>query len=145
MQPLREIHLPNVNAYEARSKYWVGEILKDVSGGESLYLSDRQWGLIIHCHPDGKPHSVTFENGTVWSFCGINDRLLNIEWPLFVKDYFGEAEPPSHDTDYWKYDWGPKREISARIKAIYSDSMRLDLNSENACVNNMLIWRYPPE
>ena len=142
---LRELHLPNVRVYEARSRYWAGEILKGVSGGESLYLSDRPWGLIIHCHPDGKPYSVTFENGTVWSFCAMNDRLLNIEWPLFVKDYFGEAEsPPSGDDDYWRYDdCGPKREISARVGAIYSDSMRLDLNSENACVNDMLIWRYP--
>ena len=140
---LREIHLPNVNIYDARSRYWAGEILKGVSGGESLYLSDRPWGLIIHCHPDGKPYSVTFENGTVWSFCSMNDRLLNIEWPLFVKDYFGETEPRTYDHDYWKYDWGPKCEISARVEAIRSDSMRLDLNSENACINDVLIWRHP--
>ncbi len=142
MQSLRAIHLPKVNVYEARSNYWAGEILKGVSGGESLYLSDRPWGFTIHCHADSKPYSVTFDNGTVWSFCSMNDRLLKIEWPLFVKDYFGEADPPSSH-DYWKYDWSPKREITARVEAIYSDSMRLDLSSQNACINNMLIWRYP--
>ena len=143
MESLRKIHLPVVNVYEARNKYWSGEILKDISGGESLYLSERPWGITIHCTPDYKPHSVTFENGKVWSFCAMNDRHYNVEWPLFVKDFFGEAEPRPTE-DYWKYDWGPKQEITVRIEAIYSDSMRMDLVSENACIHDMLIWKYPP-
>ena len=141
MASLRELPFKDVSVYEARSKYWAGEILKGITGGESLYLSKKPWGFTIRCYADGKPHSVTFENGTVWSFCGMNDRLLNIEWPLFVKDYFGEATPPPPDD--WRYDWAPKREIYARVEGIYSDSMRLDIGSQNACLNDMLIWRYP--
>ncbi len=124
MQTLR---LSCVNVYEARSRYWVGEILKGISGGESLYLSEKPFGFTILCHADGKPYSVTFENGTVWSFCGMNKHLLNTEWPLFVKDFFGE-------------DGG----ITARVEGIYSDSMRLHIRSENARLYDMLIWRYPP-
>ncbi len=124
---LQVLPFNDVGVYEARSKYWSGEILKGISGGESLYLSEKQWGFTIRCYADGKPHSVTFGNGTVWSFCGMNKRLLNNEWPLFVKDFFG----------------ADGHKIYARVEGIYSDSMRLHIGSQNARLNDMLIWRHP--
>ena len=118
---------PDVHAYEARNNYWPGEILKGISGA-SLYQTrhtDRPWGFKIHCNSEGLLHSVEFENKTLWSFCGLNDRHRNIEWPLFVKDY-------------------PDKEFHVRVDRFYSDSMYLTVTSQNACLNDMLIWKVPP-
>ena len=118
---------PDVHVYESRNSYWPGQILKTVSGAD-LYLTShttRPWGFIIHCDAAGKPHSVEFENGRVWSFCYLSDRMLNIEWPLFVKDYE-------------KGDW------SARVERIFTDSMHLTIVSKEALLNDILVWRYPP-
>ncbi len=127
-QRMQSYNFPNINVYEARNKYWSGQILKSISGGESLYLknhSDKLWGFTIHCNAHGQPHSIEFPNKTLWSFCVLSDRMLNIEWPLFVKDF---------EKGNWK----------ARIERIYSDSFHLTISSENALLNDILVWRYPP-
>ena len=122
-----EFALPDVHVYEARNNYWVGRILKSISGA-SLYLTthtDHPWGLTIHTNAQGHPHSIEFPNKTLWSFCVLSDRMLNIEWPLFVKDF-------------------KKGEWNARVERIFSDSMHLTLSSDEALLNDILIWRYPP-
>jgi hypothetical protein len=112
----------DVHTYEPRSDYWSGQILKKISG-ESLYLTTDPMKLTIYCDAQGKPHSVQFANGKVWSFCRMNDRLLNTEWPLFLKDF-------------------PNGRITAA--RMFSDSMHLSLYSDNAYLDDVLIWRYPP-
>jgi hypothetical protein len=117
----------DVHVYEARNNFWSGEIIKGVSG-VSLYQqthTERPWGLKIHCDEKGLLHSVEFENKVIWSFCGLDDRMLNIEWPLFVKDY-------------------PQSECRVRVDRFYSDSMYMTITSENACLNDILIWKVPP-
>ena len=122
------IALPDVHAYEARNSYWPGQILKTVSGA-SLYGTTHithPWGITIYCNAKGNPHSVEFENGTLWSFCAMSDRLLNTEWPMFAKDYAAGGG--------WR----------AYVERMFTDSMHLTLTSENACFNDVLIWHYPP-
>ncbi len=118
--------LYNVRVYDARTNYWTGEILKKITG-ESLYLDENTpWGFTIHCNADDKPVSVEFANGTLWSFCGMKNHHLEVEWPLFLKDLSN----------------GDVR--SVRVERIYSDSMYLNIFSENACLDDVLIWNYPP-
>ncbi len=118
----------DVHVYEARSNYWAGEVLKKVSG-VSLYQTTHTecpWGLTIHCHLDDiTPHSVEFKNGTVWSFCSLSDHMRNIEWPMFVKDY-------------------PHGGYRARVERLFTDSMYLTITSDNALLNDLLIWNRPP-
>lgn len=117
----------NVDAYEARNNYWSGEILKKISGA-SLYMTthaERPWGVFIHCDDNNQPHSVEFENGVVWSFCFLSERLRDIEWPMFIQDY-------------------PKGNCKLRIERIFSDSMHLTMVSENALLNDLLIWHHYP-
>ena len=124
---MREFTFPDVNVYHARNSYWPSQILKTVSGA-SLYQTthtDRPWGISIHCNAKGEPHSVEFENGTLWSFCALNDRLLNVEWPIFVKD-------------------ASSGNCRARAEGFFSDSMHLTIASDNALLNDILIWKYPP-
>ncbi len=119
---------PDVHAYEARNNYWVGRILEKVSGA-SLYQTthvDRPWGFSINCDDLGRPHTVQFENGTIWSFCAPKVRHIKYEWPMFVKDFQSE-----------------KGRITARVTRIFSDSMHLTLASENACMDEMMIWYHP--
>jgi hypothetical protein len=122
---LQELVLPNVHVYEARSKYWAGETLKNISGGESLYLKSDPWGFTLRCLQDGQPHSVVFTNGTVWGFCGCKEG--NGMWPLFVKDFLQD-----------------KSTVRASVTSIFSDSMSLHLSSKNACLNDLLIWHHAP-
>jgi hypothetical protein len=121
---MHSFHVADVHVYEARSNYYSGEILKDVSGA-SLYLKTDPWGITIHCDEEGLLHSVEFGNGRAWSFSRLNDRITNMEWPLFVRDF-------------------PHCRIRARVRNIFSDSMNLTLESENALLDDMLIWHYPP-
>ena len=121
---MRTLHLDNIHVYEARSNYWVGQILQDISGGESLYTDEStQWGFRIHCNAEHKPHSVEFNNGTLWSFCA--SKHSDAELKQFAADF--------PDGFTW-----------ARVERIYSDSMHLGLYSENASLNDLLIWHYPP-
>jgi hypothetical protein len=120
---MQSFHVPDVHVYEARSNYYAGEILKDVSGA-SLYLKTDPWGITIHCDEEGMLHSVEFENGRIWSFSTLNDRIREMEWPLFVRDL-------------------PQSGCSARVRNIFSDSMNLTLTSENALLDDVLIWHYP--
>ena len=122
-----QFDLPNVHVYEARNRYWPGQVLKSISGS-SLYMTtqaDHPWGFTIHTNALGQPHSVEFSNKTLWSFCVLNHRILNIEWPLFVKDF---------EKGNWK----------ARVERIFSDSFHLTISSENALLNDILVWHYPP-
>ena len=122
-------YFPDVHVYEARNDYWSGEILKKISGPPSLYQKTNEeipWGFVIHCNAEnGEPYSVEFENGTTWSFCSLSERILKIEWPLLIKDY-------------------PDGNCKARVERIFSDSMYLTVSSDNALLNDMLIWHYPP-
>jgi hypothetical protein len=121
------LYLRNVHIYEPRSNFWSGEILKKISG-ESLYLTSHDetpWGFNLHCDENDKPHSVQFANNTLWSFCGLTRRFLETEWPLFLKDY-------------------PNSNVRVRVERIYTDSMYLSFVSENACIQDALIWRSPP-
>ena len=121
-------YFPDVHVYEARNDYWSGEILKKISGPPSLYQKTNEespWGFVIHCNADnGEPHSVEFKNGTVWSFCSLSER----EWPLFIKDYSSSNG----------------KNCKARVERIFTDSMYLTVSSDNALLNDMLIWHYPP-
>ncbi len=130
------IHFPDVHVYEARSHYWVGQILKGISGGESLYLKNKNeqpWGFTIHFRRNigeetDTPHFVEFANGKRWTFCGLRDYQLQIEWPLLIKDVKEGGEMPR-----------------ARVERIYSNSMHLSIVSENACLSDMLVWHVQPE
>jgi hypothetical protein len=126
---MQTIFIRDVHAYEARNSYWSGEILKGISGA-SLYQTnhiDLPWGFSINCDDQGRPHTVQFANGIMWSFCVPRVYQITIEWPLFVKDFLsGEGNN------------------TARIERIYSDSMHLSLMSDNSCLRNMLIWYHPP-
>jgi hypothetical protein len=123
----------DVDVYEARSSYWPGRILDGISGGGSLYLTDRAdrpWSLTIECGPDA-PLAVCFANGKRWSFCGINQRLRDYEWPLFLKDYAADKTKPR-----------------VRVERIFSDSFSMDLVSENAVLHDLLVWHHhhtPPK
>ena len=122
-------YFPDVHVYEARNDYWSGEILKKVSGTPSLYQKTNKEspsGFVIHCNAkNGEPHSLEFENGTVWSFCSLSYRMLKLKWPLFIKDY-------------------PSGNCKARVERIFTDSMYLTMSSDNTLLNDMLIWHYPP-
>ncbi len=120
---MQSFRVADVHVYEARSNYHSGEILKDVSGA-SLYLRTDPWGITIHRDEEGMLHSVEFENGRIWSFSTLSDRIREMEWPLFVRDL-------------------PQSGCSARVRNIFSDSMHLTLVSENALLDDMLIWHYP--
>ena len=125
---MRVFSFTDVNVYQARNEYWSGQILKKVSGA-SLYQTvqtERPWGISIHCNAHGDPHSVEFENGTLWSFCAMSDRLLKAEWPIFVKDFSR----------------GNSRVHADRL---FTDSMNLTLVSDNALLKDLLIWKYPPQ
>jgi hypothetical protein len=124
---MQSYNFPNINVYEARNKHWSGQILKSISGGESLYLKDNPWGFTIHCNSENQPHSVEFENGILWSFCSLGARILNIEWPQFARD-FRKDDTRCH----------------ARIERIFSDSFHLTLKSDESLVNDILVWKYPP-
>jgi hypothetical protein len=120
----KTLHLHNVRVYDARNDFWTGQTLTRISG-ESLYQDEATpWGFKIHLDADDTPVSVEFANGTLWSFCGMKNRCLEMEWPLFLKD---------NDVSR-----------SVRVGNIYSDSMHLHMVSENACLNDILIWHYPP-
>ena len=120
---MRTMHIDNIHVYEARGNFWSGEILKKISGGESLYKDESTpWGFRIHCNAEDKPHSIEFDNGTLWSIC---DSKYNTELNQFAADF-------------------PDRFSWARVECIFSDSMNLSLYSENASLNDLLIWRYPP-
>jgi hypothetical protein len=121
---MQSFRVPDVHVYEARSNYYAGEILEGVSGA-SLYLKTDPWGITIHCDEEGMLHSVEFENGRIWSFSTLSDRIKQMEWPLFVRDL-------------------PQHGCCARVRNIFSDSMNLTLTSENALLDDMLIWHYPP-
>lgn len=129
---LHEVAIPRVNCYCARSNYWAGEILKGIAGGESLYLEDSMpWGFHFRFEAD-RPHSVVFANGKVWSFlCSKRAMLL---WPLFFEDL------QKHTVFR-----GSTEAIRASVTNIYSDSMRVDLFSEHACLLDLLLWQYPCE
>jgi hypothetical protein len=122
---LQELVFHNVHVYEARSEYWTGQTLKQISGGESLYLNSDPWGFTLRCLQDGRPHSVVFTNGTVWGFCGCKEA--NDMWPLFVKDFLQD-----------------KSTVRASVSSIFSDSMSLRLSSKNAFLNDLLIWHHAP-
>jgi hypothetical protein len=124
---IQSFNIPDVDVYGARNDYWSGQILRTVSGA-SLYQTnrtDRPWGIRIHCNAQGHPHSVEFENGTLWSFCALNDRILKTEWPILVKDL---------STGIFR----------ARAGRFFTDSMHLSIVSGNALLNDILIWKYPP-
>jgi hypothetical protein len=124
----------DVHAYEARNNYWAGQVLKKVSGA-SLYLADhkeRPWSLTVHCDAEGNPHCVEFENGTRWSFCSLSERMRSTEWPLFIKDYYHRRP-------------GSEAKCKARVERLFTDSMHLTIKSENALLNDLLIWHYPPD
>jgi hypothetical protein len=121
----------DVSVYEARSDYWSGQILRKISGGESLYLKDRPWGFEISCDWAGGPRAVHFGNGVVWSFCRLRKDELEIEWPLFLEDYRAWVA-------------AGKGKIVARVTNIFSDSFHLDLMSNRVCMHGLLVWHYPP-
>jgi hypothetical protein len=113
------LRLPDVSVYEARNNYWVGEIIKNISGGDSLYLDyQKKWGFMIETK-DNKPHSVHFDNGKVWSFCG---QKNNSEWSRLLED------------------WHSGNPVHARVHRIFTDSMHLSLSSKNAILTDLLIW-----
>ena len=123
------IRLDDIGVYEARSNFWVGETLKKISGGESLYLKSNEevpWGFTIHCNPqdDHKPHTVCFDNGNVWGIASLSDYNSKIEWPLFLEEI------------------GSSKKLIARVHRIYSDSMYLDIFTDSACLCDILIWRH---
>lgn len=124
--------LPDIHVYEARSNYWVGQILKQISGGESLYLTtheERPWGFTIHFDAkEGVPKFVQFNNAKKWTFCSLNERQRRVEWPLVLKDVQERGETPR-----------------ARVDCIYSDSMSFSIVTHNACMNDLLIWHYEPK
>jgi hypothetical protein len=124
---MRVFTFPDVDVYHARNEYWPGQILKKVSGA-SVYQkthTERPWGIRIHCNAKGEPHSVEFENGTLWSFCALNHRMLKVEWPMFVKDV-------------------SSGNCRARAECFFTDSMQLTIKSNNALLDDILIWKYPP-
>ncbi len=131
---LSVVHFPDVHVYDARSRYWVGQILKGISGGESLYLTTKEeqpWGITIHFRKKDdveEPHYVEFANGKRWTFCGLKDYQLQVEWPLLIKDV--------------KEGGGKPR---ASVKCVYSDSLHLSIISENAILSDMLLWRVEPK
>ncbi len=140
---------PCVHVYEARNSYWPGKILKGISGGASLYQTrheDRPWGFKIHTNEETEaPHAVEFENGVLWGFCCMSERLRTVEWPRFLADYFER---------------GDRMRCSARVENLFSDSMHLTLVSEpidreqhwescGALLPGLLIWHHyrhaPPQ
>jgi hypothetical protein len=124
---MQAVILSDVHVYEARSNYWAGKILKDISGAD-LYntsFTERPWSITIHCKSNGNLHSVEFENGAVWSFAAMKDYHVMHQWPLFLSDF-------------------PSGTYRARVSRIFSDSFSLDISSENAVLNDLLVWRYSP-
>ncbi len=124
------IRLDDIGVYEARSNFWVGETLMKISGGESLYLKSSEevpWGFTIRCDSeDGNPHTVRFDNGKIWGVARLRDYHTRIEWPLFLKEIQSS------------------KKLSARVHRIYSDSMYLDIFTDNACLCDILIWHHIP-
>ena len=123
----------DVSVYEARSGYWAGRVLQAIGGGDSLYLqtpAERPWGFTISCDSDAGPLGVHFDNGTVWSFCGLGERELKVEWPLFLEDYRAWASTG-------------QGKMAVRVERIFSDSFHLDLVSDRACMHGLLVWQYP--
>lgn len=121
------ICIPNVDAYEARTNYWSGEILKGVAGND-LYLNNEKeapFGFKIHCDESNKPYSIEFANGTLWSFCAPDNARLNQQWPLFLKSMQEEK-------------------AKARVSRIYSDGMYVNLVIDKYIMSDLLIWKYPP-
>jgi hypothetical protein len=124
---MRTLVFPDVHVYEARNSYWPARILEGIAG-ENLYQTrheTRPWGFKIHCDDKDKPYTVEFDNGKKFSFCGLRDNQVNVEWPLFLGDY-------------------PNGNISARVEKFRSDSMNLTLSSDNSVLLDLLIWHYPP-
>jgi hypothetical protein len=116
---MRKIRLSDVHVYEARSNFWVGEIIKKISGGESLYLDySTPWGFTLRYTEDLKPHSIEFDNGKVWTFCCPGDK----GWPELLRS---------------------AASLKARAYRIYTDSMHLSLSSDKACLGDLLIWHHP--
>ena len=117
---MRRIRLSDVHVYEARSNFWVGQNLKNISGGESLYLDyAKPWGFTLrYTEEDLKPHSIEFDNGKVWTFCCPG----NDGWPELLRS---------------------ASSLKASVSRIYSDSMHLCLSSDGACLRDLLIWHHP--
>jgi hypothetical protein len=117
---------PDTDAHLARSDFSVSDA--------SLYHESRAavpWGVEVRCDADGSPCSVCLQNGQVWSFCDLDARLIRETWPVFVRDYAR-----------WRS--AGKGRMLARMEHVSPDAMRLSLESDNACLSDLLVWHYLP-